>query len=190
MRTVPSRSVTMHRFSLYTTTDTETHHTSTLMGGNYSEFSWTSLRPCNDRALNRDLALLCERVNEAAPRLPDGRQLSFTIRSTCCMRASRKKPLEYRDSLFTHTRDGVIHIEARRRHPFTSTSSSPSGGTSSRNWALPCRCLSPMDGKSPSMESGSPAIFTPFPGKHTRLDYPCLAESGQTARYPFAWNGL
>jgi hypothetical protein len=40
------------------------------------------LRPLNDRALNRDLALLCERVNEASPRLPDGRLLRFTISST------------------------------------------------------------------------------------------------------------
>jgi hypothetical protein len=37
------------------------------------------LRPFNDRALNRDLALLCARVNEASPRLPDGRHLSFTM---------------------------------------------------------------------------------------------------------------
>jgi hypothetical protein len=42
------------------------------------------LRPFNDHALNRDLAVLCERVNQASPRLPDGRGLSFTIRSTCC----------------------------------------------------------------------------------------------------------
>ncbi len=42
------------------------------------------LRPFNDRALNRDLTILCERVNQASPRLPDGRQLSFTICSTCC----------------------------------------------------------------------------------------------------------
>ena len=51
------------------------------------------LCPFNDRALNRDLALLCERVNEASPRLPDGRLLSFTIRSPCCIRASRKNSL-------------------------------------------------------------------------------------------------
>ena len=42
------------------------------------------LRPFNDRALNRDLALLCERVNLAAPQLPDGRLLSFAIRSSRC----------------------------------------------------------------------------------------------------------
>lgn len=41
------------------------------------------LHPFNDRALNRDLALLCERVNEAAPQLPDGRFLRFTISSPC-----------------------------------------------------------------------------------------------------------
>lgn len=40
------------------------------------------LCPFNDRAFNRDLALLCQRVNQAAPRLPDGRLLSFTIRPT------------------------------------------------------------------------------------------------------------
>jgi hypothetical protein len=40
------------------------------------------LRPFNDRALNRDVAVLCERVNLATPRLPDGRLLCFTIHST------------------------------------------------------------------------------------------------------------
>jgi hypothetical protein len=48
------------------------------------------LRPFNDRALNRDLALLCERVNLAAPRLPDGRLLSFTITSTRCILPAQK----------------------------------------------------------------------------------------------------
>ena len=43
------------------------------------------LCPFNDRVLNRDLALLCTRVNQASPRLPDGRFLSFTIRSTRCI---------------------------------------------------------------------------------------------------------
>lgn len=41
------------------------------------------LRPFNDRALNRDLTSLCERVNEAAPRLPDGRHLCFTLDLHC-----------------------------------------------------------------------------------------------------------
>jgi hypothetical protein len=49
------------------------------------------LRPFNDRALNRDLATLCERVNQASPRLPDGRRLSFTIRSTCCILAAQTR---------------------------------------------------------------------------------------------------
>jgi hypothetical protein len=43
------------------------------------------LRPFNDRALNRDLAVLCERVNQASPRLPDGRMLSFTISPSRCI---------------------------------------------------------------------------------------------------------
>jgi hypothetical protein len=50
------------------------------------------LRPFNDRALNRDLAMLCERVNQASPRLPDGRQLLFTMHSTCCVLAAQKVP--------------------------------------------------------------------------------------------------
>ncbi len=49
------------------------------------------LRPFNDRALNRDLSVLCERVNQASPRLPDGRRLSFTIRSTCCILAAQTR---------------------------------------------------------------------------------------------------
>jgi len=38
-----------------------------------------TLRPFNDRHLNRDLAALCARVVLAAPQLPDGRRLLFTI---------------------------------------------------------------------------------------------------------------
>lgn len=48
------------------------------------------LRPFNDRALNRDLVILCERVNQASPRLPDGRRLSFTIQPSCCVLAAQK----------------------------------------------------------------------------------------------------
>lgn len=48
------------------------------------------LRPFNDRALNRDLALFCERVNQASPHLPDGRLLSFTIRSARCILPAQK----------------------------------------------------------------------------------------------------
>ena len=44
------------------------------------------LRSFNDRALNRDLALLCARVNEASPRLPDGRHHSLTFSSTSTCR--------------------------------------------------------------------------------------------------------
>lgn len=35
------------------------------------------LRPFNDRQLNRDLDALCERINQAQLRLPDGRSLEF-----------------------------------------------------------------------------------------------------------------
>lgn len=49
------------------------------------------LRPFNDRALNRDLAIVCERINQASPRLPDGRQLSFIIHSSCCTLAAQKR---------------------------------------------------------------------------------------------------
>jgi hypothetical protein len=48
------------------------------------------LRPFNDRALNRDLAVLCERVNQASPHLADGRRLSLTIRSACCVLVAQK----------------------------------------------------------------------------------------------------
>jgi hypothetical protein len=49
------------------------------------------LRPFNDRALNRDLAMLCERGNQASPHLPDGRRLSFTIGSRRCILVAQKK---------------------------------------------------------------------------------------------------
>ena len=48
------------------------------------------LHPFNDRALNRDLVVLCERLNQASPRLPDGRYLSFAIRPTCCILAAQR----------------------------------------------------------------------------------------------------
>ena len=35
--------------------------------------------PFNDRHYNRDLAMLCERVNDAALHLPDGRRLLLTV---------------------------------------------------------------------------------------------------------------
>jgi hypothetical protein len=38
-----------------------------------------TLRPFNDRRLNADLTRLCERLSQAAPPLPDGRQLLFTV---------------------------------------------------------------------------------------------------------------
>jgi hypothetical protein len=37
-----------------------------------------TFRPFNDKQLNQDLTLLCERVKKASPRLPDGRQFLFT----------------------------------------------------------------------------------------------------------------
>lgn len=48
------------------------------------------LRPFNDHMLNRDLVILCDRVNQASPRLPDGRRLSFTIRSSGCILAAQQ----------------------------------------------------------------------------------------------------
>jgi hypothetical protein len=42
------------------------------------------LRPFNDRQYNRDLVILCERVNAAAPQLPDGRRLLFQVRAMPC----------------------------------------------------------------------------------------------------------
>lgn len=48
------------------------------------------LSPFNDRTLNRDLAPLCERANQASPQRPDGRLLSFTICSTCCILPAQK----------------------------------------------------------------------------------------------------
>jgi hypothetical protein len=41
------------------------------------------LHPFNDRQLNQDLVYLCEQVNKASPRLPDGRRLLFEVRSMC-----------------------------------------------------------------------------------------------------------
>jgi hypothetical protein len=41
-----------------------------------------SLRPFNDRQYNRDLHLLCQRVNQKQPHLPDGRLLTFSVLST------------------------------------------------------------------------------------------------------------
>ena len=44
------------------------------------------LRPFNDRQYNRDLHLLCQRVNQKQPHLPDGRLLTFSV-------ASRSRPI-------------------------------------------------------------------------------------------------
>lgn len=41
------------------------------------------LRPFNDRRLTCDLAVLCQRVEAAQPRLPDGRRLVLRISGVC-----------------------------------------------------------------------------------------------------------
>lgn len=41
------------------------------------------LRPFNDRQYNRDLVILCQRVNERQTRLPDGRLLLFSVKEPC-----------------------------------------------------------------------------------------------------------
>jgi hypothetical protein len=43
------------------------------------------LRPFNDRRLTRDLLELCQRVEAARPRLPDGRQLVLRISGVGCL---------------------------------------------------------------------------------------------------------
>jgi hypothetical protein len=45
-----------------------------------------ALRPFNDKRYNQDLEALCERINAAAPRLPDGRCLHFSTQVTKVMR--------------------------------------------------------------------------------------------------------
>jgi len=48
---------------------------------------------------SRSDAPSCERVNEASPRLPDGRVLHFTMGAPRCIRASRRSTAKYRASL-------------------------------------------------------------------------------------------
>lgn len=52
---------------------------------------WVQLRPFNDRTLNRDLAMLCTRVNDASPHLPDGRVLHFTLSTPCRVLPAQKQ---------------------------------------------------------------------------------------------------
>ena len=42
------------------------------------------LRSFNDRQYNRDLVMLCDCVNNAAPQLPDGRHLLFQVHVVPC----------------------------------------------------------------------------------------------------------
>jgi hypothetical protein len=44
------------------------------------------LRPFNDKQYNQDLEALCERVNAAAPRLPDGRRLHVFVQTNALVR--------------------------------------------------------------------------------------------------------
>lgn len=46
---------------------------------------WVELHPFNDRQLNRDLRVVCERVTAAQLSLPDGRRLCLTIAGTGCL---------------------------------------------------------------------------------------------------------
>jgi hypothetical protein len=43
-----------------------------------------TFRPFNDRRLNEDLVKLCESLSQAAPHLPDGRQLLFEVGALHC----------------------------------------------------------------------------------------------------------
>lgn len=45
-----------------------------------------ALRPFNDKRYNEDLEALCERVNAATPRLPDGRCLHVSIQTDAVVR--------------------------------------------------------------------------------------------------------
>jgi hypothetical protein len=40
------------------------------------------LKRCNDRALNRDLEMVCAKVAQEQPCLPDGRRLIFRLQGT------------------------------------------------------------------------------------------------------------
>jgi hypothetical protein len=44
------------------------------------------LKGFNDRALNRDLELVCAKVAQQQPRLPDGRRLLFRVQGTGLLR--------------------------------------------------------------------------------------------------------
>jgi len=50
------------------------------------------LTPFNDHALNRDLTLLCECVNQASPHLPDGRVLSLLSVPRVAFYLRKKEP--------------------------------------------------------------------------------------------------
>jgi len=52
-----------------------------------------ALIPFNDRALNRDLELLCARVAEAQPHLPDGRRLVFRGQGLSFLSLDAQQPL-------------------------------------------------------------------------------------------------
>ncbi len=52
------------------------------------------LHPFNDRQYNRDLLLLCQRVNEKPLHLPDGRLLLFSVQG-------RARPILYQQQLLT-----------------------------------------------------------------------------------------
>jgi hypothetical protein len=47
------------------------------------------LRLFNDRALNQDLEMLCAKVTQEQPRLPDGRRLLFRVQERGVLRESR-----------------------------------------------------------------------------------------------------
>ena len=53
-----------------------------------------TLRPFNDRQLNRDLIDVCARVNEISPRLPDGRRLVLSVDRMCNPSKSHELPRE------------------------------------------------------------------------------------------------
>lgn len=45
-----------------------------------------ALQPFKDKRYNQDMEVLCERVNAAAPRLPDGRRLQISVQTNATVR--------------------------------------------------------------------------------------------------------
>ena len=117
------------------------------------------LRPFNDRRLTRDLAVLCQRVEAAQPRLPDGRRVVLWVADSCRSTVSAQPCQAASYAAFL---DPPPNTKETQQYPLESLvprSFAPGHRQrirphSERQWLQECPWLSPRPGRTADRSAG------------------------------------